>query len=890
MKIVASIVGALLGIWMLGGYSRNIFGEMVVGACLGYLIATVTEQGRRLRKLEEAPSPVQQASDSDATPPMTTPVAVEPPSVVAPVESEPAALETPEEVVTGTAMPATSVSETTESRIFNFFREFFTGGQAIPRIGVVVLFFGVAFLLKYAAEHSLLPIELRLTGAALGAVVLLGFGWRLRERRNAYALALQGGGIGLLYLTVFAAWKLYGLIPPLAAFAVLVAVCGFSGVLAVLQNARVLAVVGAAGGFLAPVLISTGQGNHVMLFSYYALLNAGILGIAWFRAWRELNLLGFAFTFVIGVLWGAQHYRPELFATTEPFLILFFFFYVFVAVLFALRQPVDLRGYVDGTLVFGVPVVGFGLQAVLVQNYEYGLAWSATGAGAFYLVLATLLFRSRPTMLRLLCEAFLALGVVFATLALPLALDGRWSSAAWAMEGAAMVWIGLRQSRQLARIFGALLLFGASVLFLDDFDRKASGMAVMNSVYLGGVIIALAALFAARIWEQAQARLGNAEQLLPPALFALGLTWWVGGGLREIVEFAPAKYVIDVIVVGLALSCVLAEWLGARIDWRRLRGAAFTLLPGGLLLVAAAIVMKSHPFVHFGAAAWAVFVLGHAWLLWRAEALSWPRVLDWWHGATLWWLASIVGAELYWLGGLMVSSGSVWAQVSGGLAPVLVVALAAHVRVDEPWSRHREAWLTIGALPLLAAACVWLIAANIDHAGDPVLLPYVPLLNPLDIVSALVLVVVLERFLSSRHLLNPDTWGKSLELAWGLIGALTFLWLNAALLRTLHHWVGVPFDLYAMLNSVLVQASLSIFWTSLAFAAMFVGRSYGLRVLWFVGAALLAVVVVKLFAIDLARTGTLARIVSFIVVGVLLLLIGYLAPVPPKAGTEEAAS
>ena len=88
-----------------------------------------------------------------------------------------------------------------------------TGGNTVVRVGVVVLFFGVAFLLRYAYEHVHAPIELRLAGVAAGAIALLAFGWRLRERRTGYALALQGGGIGVLYLVIFAAFKLYQLMP-----------------------------------------------------------------------------------------------------------------------------------------------------------------------------------------------------------------------------------------------------------------------------------------------------------------------------------------------------------------------------------------------------------------------------------------------------------------------------------------------------------------------------------------------------------------------------------------------------------------------------------------------------------------------------------------------------
>ncbi|MCW8825565.1 MAG: DUF2339 domain-containing protein, partial [Gammaproteobacteria bacterium] len=237
--------------------------------------------------------------------------------------------------------------EAIEGKLFSSVKNFFLDGNVVVRVGIVVLFFGVAFLLKYASDHSLLSIEWRLSGAALGAVALIAAGWRLRHRRLAYALLIQGGGTGLLYLTVYASAKLYHLIPVGMAFGLMLALVAFSALLALLQNSRSLAVFGISGGFLAPVLTSTGDGSHVMLFSYYALLNGGILGIAWFKAWRELNLLGFLFTFIIGSVWGLQYYRPEHFATTEPFLILFFLFYVAIAILYAVRQPLQLKGYVD---------------------------------------------------------------------------------------------------------------------------------------------------------------------------------------------------------------------------------------------------------------------------------------------------------------------------------------------------------------------------------------------------------------------------------------------------------------------------------------------------------------------------------------------------------------
>ena len=199
--------------------------------------------------------------------------------------------------------------------------------------------------------------------------------------------------MGVTFLTAFAAVRLFGVLDPLPALVLMVVLVVATGVLAVAQDAPGLAGFGVAGGFLAPILVSTGSGSHVALFTYYAVLNLGILGMAWFKAWKLLNLEGFLFTFGVGTLWGARYYRPEFFASVEPFLLLDFALYLAVAILFATRQPPRLRGLVDGTLVFGLPLAVFALQGALVADTEYGLAWTALGLGLTYLLAAAALSR-----------------------------------------------------------------------------------------------------------------------------------------------------------------------------------------------------------------------------------------------------------------------------------------------------------------------------------------------------------------------------------------------------------------------------------------------------------------------------------------------------------------
>lgn len=403
-------------------------------------------------------------------------------------------------------------------RAFTAARDWLFGGNTIVRLGMLLVFLGLAFALRLAAENAVLPLEVRYLGVAATSLVALVLGWRLRGKRPAYALLMQGGAVAVMYLTVFAALKLHDhpLLPSQAGFALLIATVVLSGILAVTQDSLALAAAGALGGFAAPVLVSTGGGSHVALFSYFALLNTGILGIAWFKAWRPLNLIGFAGTFLIGLAWGQHSYDPALhYASTQPFLILFFLMFVAIGLLFARRMLLDdadaptsrdtaewaawfagsghrAQHYVDGTLLFGTPIVAFGLQYALIRHIEYGAAFSALALGMFYMTLAWFLQKANAARHRLLTEIFLALGVIFASLAIPLGLDAQWTSAAWAVEAAGIYWIGHRQQRPLARAFAVLLQIAAVVAYSQRISE--GGDTLLAGPTLGALMLGLSFL------------------------------------------------------------------------------------------------------------------------------------------------------------------------------------------------------------------------------------------------------------------------------------------------------------------------------------------------------------------------------------------------------------
>ncbi len=1017
------------------------------------------------------------------------------------------------------------------------------GGNTVLRVGVVLLFLGLAFLLRYATEGMVVPVELRYAGVAASAIALLGLGWWLRTRNENYGLMLQGTGIAVLYLTVFAAMRLHPLLDPKMALGLLVLVTAFSAILAVAQNALGLAVAAALGGFAAPILTSTGSGNHVALFSYFILLNAGILAIAWFKAWRLLNLVGFVGTFGIGLAWGLRSYTPELLWSTEPFLVLFFLMYVAIGLLFARRKLREAEGapeqrdellrwargradYVDGTVLFGPPLVGFGLQYAIVQHLELAAAFSALALGLFYLGLARLL-RGRNVLL--LMETCLALGVVFGTLAIPLGLDARWTSAAWAVEGAGIYWLGLRQGRPLARVFALLLQAGAALAFLGQLDvgndnllegaplgalmlgaallfsfwrlrqaplevtraweRRAlpvlavagllflyliaplclgaegtaiawalAGLATLfaglrlqarsflfsafavqllgGAVFLtqlrgggleeGGVLgsgwrgllvcsliglalvagmliaardkrvsedrrlmrglslvllagllfVNLAVLFvlpwhsAAAVWagsgllilwlslrlqlrasflfglllqvvggiaflaasplllgnlpseglrplahagfwaplvlalaaqvgawrlrhvvlRQQAGELGSLSlQRLSQVLLAWGAGWWVLALASEVLRFVDGRLQGAALLALAALSVALWGWLAGRLHWRSLALLCTLLVPAGMLILLHLGERDYHPAAAFGWLGWGLLFAVHLWSLKLLAELLPAGVRSAAHVLGCWLILGVLALELRYGLMLLAEHYNAWRWLGWALLPGLYLLAMASVRAW-PWpvAAYPREYRVLAAAPLALLMLGWLWLANIasDGSADP--LPYLPLLNPLELGMLLVLLAIYAWLRSGLPQLGLAAHGE--RIAQIIAGASLFAVLTAAVFRAAHHWGGVPYELDVLLDSMLVQAGLSIVWTLIALPLMILGHLRGRRELWLLGAALIAVVVAKLFFVELGNRGGLERIISFIGVGVLLLVVGYFAPLPPRKAESAEVS
>ncbi|MCO5054168.1 DUF2339 domain-containing protein [Thermomonas sp.] len=757
----------------------------------------------------------------------------------------------------------------------------FTTGNVPVKVGMLVLLAGVAALLRYASDQGWLrlPIEFRLAGVAAAALAGLVFGWRKRDSHRSFALALQGGAIGILLLVTFAASKRYDLLGAGPAFAISVAFIAGLSVMAVLQDSRTLVILGVLAGFLAPLWLSTGGGNHVALFSYYAALNAGIFAIAWVRPWRVLNLLGFAFTFGIGTLWGLLEYRPEHFASTEPFLLLFFGFYLLLPILYARKAPTPGGARIDGSLLFGTPLVAFSMQAGMLPGQRMTLALCALGLAALYAILAKLLLpRSR---MALLARGYAVLAVGFATLAVPLALSARATASVFALEGAGLVWLGFMQSRRLPRWAGLGLQLAAAFALLTvgfgALDHPPAALPFANAAFMSGLLVACGGFAVALLYRR------NAGDGMAVTAYLWGLFWWLLSFLREIEAFADSGERLHWILLLVGAT----GWLVAEYHRRSpARALALTTLVALLLAFPLAWAQWSadgQPFAGHGAWIWPLFaafaaralvglrnasgrVAGLAQLAWW---LLWPTVLS--------LLAAFVGERFVladgWVGMLLALPWLVLAAVSLRRAAWLAPPLGAGFAPFQAALR---------LLVFLALGLWWVLM--LFHSGHSAPLPWIVVFNPLDLAQIAMLLLLAVWLRSHRA---AAAGAGSLPVVWLALAGL--LLVSVLTLRAVCHWGGVAWDA-DLPGASLSQTGLTVVWSLLGVAGWFSGSRRGHWGLWLAGALLMGVVLLKLLLVDRGNLGDLLGIGAFIVYGLLCTLVGWLAPVPPRRAAMGAAT
>ena len=343
-----------------------------------------------------------------------------------------------------------------------------------------------------------------------------------------------------------------------------------------------------------------------------------------------LNLIGFGFTVVLATLWGITLTNPPISVLSNPSSCFSSSFMSPSACSLPYANPRPCLGSWMGhwsSLRRPSPRLW---QARLVADMPNGLAWSSLALGCFYLLLAMILvWRAGPNF-RMLSESYLALAAIFVTLTIPFTFTTQITAVIWALEGAGLVWAGLRQQRRFHVLLGGLAQLAAGFwLFVYLFDvvvYSQTGRPIMANVFvLGGFVLAVAGLFTAWLFlDQARREdrffLPGDLRLLEVATAIWAMAWWFGAGIYAIVRFAPPTYMLDGAVIFLAVSAGVGEWVGGRLRWPAIRVPALLLWAVAVVLAAVETLGYRDPLLAYaGWVAWPLVVIIHFWTLYRRQ-------------------------------------------------------------------------------------------------------------------------------------------------------------------------------------------------------------------------------------------------------------------------------
>ena len=315
------------------------------------------------------------------------------------------------------------------------------GTQIFSRIGIIALLIGATLFLKYAMDnHWIGPLGRVLAGLIAGTAIVV---WSERFRRKgfpAFSYSLKAVGSGVLYLSLWAAFQLYHLMPAGAALALMVLVTAWNAFMAWSQSSQILAAYALAGGFATPLLLSTGGNHEVFLFTYILAIDIAAVALVRLKAWPRLLLGAFPATVAFFIGWYMQFNTAEELAVTSIFVALFFLAFIVPSLRGGDTQPHGSSVITEVLLPLANAAFGsLAFYSLLEDSGHHALLpWMAVAFGAIYLGLM------RLPAARVTAAVHLSLAIVFLTIAIPLKASGRWITIGWLAEGVALLWISAR--------------------------------------------------------------------------------------------------------------------------------------------------------------------------------------------------------------------------------------------------------------------------------------------------------------------------------------------------------------------------------------------------------------------------------------------------------------
>jgi uncharacterized membrane protein len=607
------------------------------------------------------------------------------------------------------------------------------GKRWITWAGVLAFFVGAGFFVKYTFDRGWLGPAARVVLGIAAGLVMLGLGTHaLKRTMRALGQGLLGGGLAILYVSLYAGYSRYGLIPQVAAFGMMVVVTASGVGMAIAHDSLPVSVLAVIGGILTPVLVSSGNDARDALFAYLALLDLGVLAATLLKRWRALDVLAFVGTAALFAGWYGQFYSQAAMLPTLWWLAAFFLVFLLFPLLDSLRRK-EAVPFERLLMALANAALAFACAHAVLERHRHTLGAIALGMGACYLALGAVSRRRVPADGEALF-GFVAVAVCLLTASVPLELERHGITAAWAVEGPVLLYLGYR-FRYFPVRAGGLLIVGLAALRVFAVHwplHLAPYVPFLNRPFAAAFSVPLAAAVYAVVHHLQQAEAAPADRrwkaaaaifavLLAAAIVDAEIGLWIGYRLTaEAQDPRSLRAFAAVLVWSAAAAGLLYGAVQARSRAAFLAGLAALLVAAGVSVHSYLIEMGG-PYPPFLTLRFlSALVVGAVTLANAVVRSAHPEVCPGlkppasaaFYAAAALWLASTLSAEAYgWSMDNLVDPLKAHRVAQMMLSIVWGLYASAALAVGF-WRKAR--WLRLSALGLFAVAAAKLVLVDIS--------------------------------------------------------------------------------------------------------------------------------------------------------------------------------
>ena len=379
--------------------------------------------------------------------------------------------------------------------------EKFIGENLINKIGILILVLGISFFVKYAIDKNWINETARVAIGILSGTLVMGIAHKLKKNYIAFSSVIVSGAISIYYFTIAIAFHDYHIFSQTIAFAIMVVITAFSAFVSINYNRQELAVLSLIGGFSVPFMLSTGQGNYVVLFAYIAILNVGILAIAYFKKWNIVAILSFVFTILLFLSWSVTEMATNKLPHQGAFIFATLFYFIFsITVVINNVRNKGVFSTIEYFIITANTFIYFGIGLSILQDAQLQLKGLFTLSLAIYNFIYTAVLFKKFGLEKNAVYLLIALVLTFATLTIPIQFDGNHITLFWACEAVMLFWLSQKSKINLFKLSAvAVQILMIVSLIIDWFQTYGSIELtlniVFNKIFITG-IVALGSLVA----------------------------------------------------------------------------------------------------------------------------------------------------------------------------------------------------------------------------------------------------------------------------------------------------------------------------------------------------------------------------------------------------------